>query len=181
MKKILSIALCLVFALGCMVLPVSAQTASPEVLGTVTTVEATQPDGTSVTVKWETLKEQPAELAPQEEDDTLIAMCSLDLDENAVYPIRLKARIAGVKANSNVYVLAKTADGVAKVSAKVESDGVVTFELKKEATAVSFVKVDSKATTSPATGNSINLVGLAMIVALATVFGTVSFKKKVQE
>ena len=133
MKKIISIALCLVFALGCMIIPVSAATLSPEANDIITAMSAD-----NVNLEWGKMG-SASEFKAEGEKDTIIAQRSFLVGEGATYPLTVTANITGVKATSNVYVLVRTASGDEKLAAKVVSDGVVTFTLTKPATAISFV------------------------------------------
>lgn len=135
MKKIISIALCLAFALGCMIIPVSAETTlSPEVNDIITAMSAD-----NVNLEWGKMG-SASEFKAEGEKDTIIAQRSFLVGEGATYPLTVTANITGVKATSRVYVLVRTASGDKKLDAKVVSDGVVTFTLTEAATAISFVK-----------------------------------------
>ena len=134
MKKIISIALCLVFALGCMIIPVSAATLSPEANDIITAMTAD-----NVNIEWGKMG-SASEFKAEGEKDTIIAQRSFLVEDGATYPLTVTANITGVKATSIVYVLVRTASGDKKLDAKVVSDGVVTFTLTEAATAISFVK-----------------------------------------
>ena len=134
MKKIISVALCLIFALGCMIIPVSAATLSPEENDIITSMSAGNVD-----LEWGKMG-SAAEFKAEGKKDTFIAQRSFLAGEGATYPLTITANITGVKATSDVYVLVRTASGDEKLTAKVVSDGVVTFTLTKPATAISFVK-----------------------------------------
>lgn len=134
MKKFISVALCLIFALGCMIIPVSAATLSPEANDVITSMSAGNVD-----LEWGKMG-SAAEFKAEGKNDTFIAQRSFLVGEGATYPLTVTANITGVKATSDVYVLVRTASGDEKLTAKVVSDGVVTFTLTKPATAISFVK-----------------------------------------
>ena len=135
MKKIISVALCLIFALGCMIIPVSAATLSPEANDIITSMSAG-----NVNIEWGKMGSASAFKA-EGKNDTFIAQRSLSIGEGATYPLSVTAKITGIKTTSEVYVLVRTASGDEKLAAKVTSDGVVTFSLTKAATAIAFVKV----------------------------------------
>ena len=134
MKKIISIALCLAFALGCMIIPVSAATLSPEVNDIITSMSAGNVD-----LEWGKMG-SASEFKAEGKNDTCIAQRSFLVGEGATYPLTVTANITGVKTTSDVYVLVRTASGDEKLTAKVTADGVVTFTLTKAATAIAFVK-----------------------------------------
>ena len=134
MKKIISVALCLIFALGCMIIPVSAATLSPEANDIITSMSAG-----NVELEWGKMGSASAFKAVGK-NDTFIAQRSLLIGEGATYPLSVTAKITGVKTTSDVYVLVRTASGDEKLAAKVTADGVVTFSLTKAATAIAFVK-----------------------------------------
>ena len=134
MKKFISVALCLIFALGCMIIPVSAATLSPEANDVITSMSAGNVD-----LEWGKMG-SAAEFKAEGKKDTFIAQRSFLAGEGATYPLTITANITGVKATSDVYVLVRTASGDEKLTAKVVSDGVVTFTLTKPASAISFVK-----------------------------------------
>ena len=134
MKKIISVALCLIFALGCMIIPVSAATLSPEANDIITSMSAG-----NVELEWGKMGSASAFKAVGK-NDTFIAQRSLLIGEGATYPLSVTAKITGVKTTSDVYVLVRTASGDEKLAAKVTADDVVTFSLTKAATAIAFVK-----------------------------------------
>ena len=134
MKKIISITLCLLFALGCMIIPVSAATLSPEANDIITSMSAGKVD-----LEWGKMG-SASEFKADGKNDTFIAQRSFLVGEGATYPLTVTANITGVKTTSDVYVLVRTASGDEKLAAKVTSDGVVTFTLTKAATAIAFVK-----------------------------------------
>lgn len=134
MKKIISITLCLLFALGCMIIPVSAATLSPEANDIITSMSAGNVD-----LEWGKMG-SASEFKADGKNDTFIAQRSFLVGEGATYPLTVTANITGVKTTSDVYVLVRTASGDEKLAAKVTSDGVVTFTLTKAATAIAFVK-----------------------------------------
>lgn len=134
MKKIISVALCLIFALGCMIIPVSAATLSPEANDIITSMSAG-----NVELEWGKMGSASAFKA-EGKNDTFIAQRSFLVGKGATYPLSVTAKITGVKTTSDVYVLVRTASGDEKLAAKVTADGVVTFSLTNAATAIAFVK-----------------------------------------
>ncbi len=140
MKKLLSFALVTALMLTCIILPVSANTLSPELGDTITDVEATQPNGTAVTVTLEEVGATDPDLVPTTTGDSVIAQRDVVIAGTPTYPITVTGKIAGVKTTSFLYVMAKAADNsVVRLNASVPVDGTISFTMDKAYTRVSFI------------------------------------------
>ena len=181
MKKIISLLVALILVVGCSAFAVSAAP-SPEVDDIVSIVEAKDKDGNKVEIVLTKSDKVDDDLKPTETDEAVMGQYDVEIKGTPEYPVTVKAKVAGVKTTSEVYVLVKNADGtVDKIIATVTGEGEIEFKLDSACKILSVVADKKTATdvgTSDKTGDATSSV--AMTVLLFSVVGMAVSVKKIK-
>ncbi len=174
MKKIICICLCLIFALSCITLPVSAA-ASPEVDDVISDVDGTDSDGKKIRIIIKRTDKEDKDLKPDSKDEKVIGIYTLDIEGKPKYPITIKMKVDGVKKTSKVYIKAKNSDGnVKRFEATVLANGKIKFTIDKYYEIFSIItdkKTSTQIGTSDKTGDiATPIIATIMLTSLAIVF-----------
>lgn len=182
MKKIISLLMVLVIFMSCAGLSVSAVKISPEIDDVITDVEVEDSNGQKVSIALIRLEKITDELKPQSKDEKVIAQYTLKVKGQPKYPITFTAKVAGIKKNSKIYLLAKDEEGIQYIEATVIEDGKIKFTLDKYYSLLSLigkVKSSTQIGTSDKTGDyMLSFVMVALIVSASVVLVS---KKRVFE
>lgn len=182
MKKIISLLVVFVILMSCVGLSVSAVKISPEIDDVITDVEVEDSTGGKVSIELLRLEEISDELKPQSKDEKVIAQYSLKVKGEPKYPITLTAKVAGIKKDSKVYLLAKDEEGVQYIEAIVLEDGKIKFTLDKYYSLLSLigeVKSSTQIGTSDKTGDY--MMSFVMVALIASASVILVSKKRILE
>ncbi len=182
MKKIVALFVCVLLLVGCVALPASAATVSPEVDDVISNVVVT--DNTGNGIKNLRLRRQSNvdnRLQPANQNERVISSYDIDKTGDVSFPVTTTLDIAGIKTNSKIYALALCKDGsIAKVDVKVLADGKISFVVEEEYLSLSFItdKETTSVGTSDKTGNTTAVCVLAVMMLAAAGVVFTSFKVK---
>ncbi len=183
MKKIVALFVCALLLVGCIALPASAATSSPEVDDVISNVVITDNTGTDIkNLRFIRQSTVDSKLQPANQNERVIASYDIEKTGEVSFPVTATLDIAGIKANSKIYALALSKDGsVVKVAVKVLSDGKISFVVEEEYVSLSFItdKETTSVGTSDKTGNTTAVCVLAVMMLAAA--GVVFAGSKVKE
>ena len=190
MKKIISVLIAVVLVVGCSIPALAA--VSPEKDGIIEVVEAVDSKGEKARMRIievddldeeKEIEKDNKDLLPKDDDEEVIRIFKVEIDGDVDFPVTVTAKFDGVNANSNVYILAKKADGtVVRIEVKVGKNGEITFELDEEYVLFSLIadkKTSTQMGTSDKTGDDTGY--LVMAIAMVSVLGIAVSVKKIKE
>lgn len=182
MKKIVALFVCALLLVGCVALPASAATTSPEVDDVISNVVVTDKTGSVKNLRFRRQSTVDDRLQPANQNERVIASYDIDKTGEVIYPVTITLDIAGIKKTSKLYALALSKDGsVAKIDVTILEDGKVSFVFDEDFLSISFItdKETTSVGTSDKTGNTTAVCVLAVMMLAAA--GVVFAGSKVKE
>ena len=178
MKKIVSLLVAVLLIAGCAC--ISAVAASPEKNDVVESISAVDNNGSNVSVTLVKSEKVDKKLQPTANDEVMVSQYDFEIEGNPEYPLTITMKVAGVKKNSKVYLLASDEDGnVEKIEVKITDDGLVEFTIDKNYANLAIItdKQTAKAIgVSDKTGDSVTpAVMTVLLIAVCAL--AVSVKK----
>ncbi len=178
-EKIISLLVVLILVISCPALVVSVAP-SPEVDDIVSVIEATDKGGKRVSIVLTKSDTVDNELKPTNTEEALMGQYDVEIKGSPEYPVTVRARMAGVKTTSKVYILTKEADGtVNKVIATVTAEDQIEFKLDSDCKVLAVI-ADKKTATNIGTSDKTDdstFSAVMTVLCLAVVVGAVSVKR----
>ncbi len=179
MKKIFSILVAVILVASCFALTVGAAP-SPEVEDVVVIVGAKDNEGKDTEIEIVEKEQIGDSVKPDSAEEVVIGQYEINVDKDTKYPLFVDAQIAGVKTDSDVYIIAEKQDGtIEKIAVQVVANGKIKFELKEAYKSIAFIADKKTATnigTSDKTGDNASAV-VMVALGLAVAAAVVSAKK----